>query len=1074
MRLPYSNDPPAAFELTFGFANVQSRAQQDKSSLRSYRTSLWLEPRAEPMNRLYLLGTFRLESAGALARLPRRKTEALVAFLALHPQPHSREQLAALLWGDSSDDAARASLRVELAALRKICGDDLLLADRETVQLNPHAALWVDALEFLAAAPHAQTARIENALDLYRGELLADFYDDWVLRCREQFRAHYLALLLHVTQFFRAQSEYARALEFAQRVLAADPANERAHQHIMFCHLASGDRRAALEQFANCQRALRDELGVAPSADTLALHEWIRQETVRSAAARLTNLPIPLTSFIGRQNETRALKELLTQARLTTLVGVGGSGKTRLAIQVATDLVDQFRDGVWWVALEALNDPARVPQAVATTLGVRQAPPQTLTDTLSEWLGARQLLLALDNCEHLTVSCAQLVGTLLRRCPHLRVLTTSREPLGVTGEIVWQAPPLTLPALTPPTLAHTSNVVGAFAQLAVQYEAVRLFVERATATRRDFQLNDANAPAVIEICRRLDGIPLAIELAAARVQAFTAPEIAARLDERFRWLTGGSRDALPRQQTLRALIDWSYDLLAADERAVFCRLAAFAGSWTWAAAEFVCNDENAAENEKTPSVSSDRAAARFEFDTLARLVSKSLVLSEAHGDVTRYRTLDTLREYARERLQETGQADAIHARHAQFFLAEAEKIEAQFNDTAQPGSLDQLVTIHDNLRAALEWSLERQPETALRLANALGEFWLVRGYWSEGAKWFARVLAQPALAPPTLARATALNRAGMLTLRLREWTTARAAFEAALEIFRALDDREQTANTLSNLGVLASERQDWAHAQARYQEALTLRRALGKPRLIAMTLNNLGVVAKNQGDYAAARAYYAEGLELHRAAGNKQGMMAAHGNLGTLALNQAAYETARQHIATSLALARELGAKFAIAMGTGNLARVALAQNHWAEARALAAQTHALFGDLHDNLNQAAACYDLGYAALREGDLPAAARAYAEGVALARAADAPAAILTGLKRLANLALAQNQPVRAVRWLACHSRACQEINVPVSAFENLFFENDLAQARAQLDDATFAAAWAEGQTQSLEEAINAAQ
>lgn len=883
---------------------------------------------------------------------------------------------------------------------------------------------------------------------------------------REHYRARYLDTLLHLTQHYRAHSEYARAIETAQRLLAHDPANERAHQHLMFCHLANGNRAAALAQFDACQRALRDELGVEPSSETTALDQWLKQEpSEKSAAARRTNLPIPLSSLVGRQNETRELKEILGRARLLTLTGVGGSGKTRLAIHVATDLIDQFPDGVWWVTLEALSDGARVPQTIATTLGVRESPTQALEDALAQHIGQRQLLLVLDNCEHLVEASARILAALLRQGHNLRVITTSREAFRLEGETMWCVPPLGLPPAAP----RAPNVVGELAQMAMQYEAVRLFVERASATRRDFQMTDVNAGAVIEICRRLDGIPLALELAAARVNLLTVEEIASRLNDRFRLLTDGNRATLPRQQTLRALIDWSFDLLAPNERALFCRLSVFAGGWTLASAEAVCCTQEAGGSAGT-APTADRFLPTGVLDLRARLVAKSLVLSEVRGDFTRYRMLDTIREYAHERLQESSRADDAHACHAQFFLNDAETIDAQLKDKAQAHLLDHLEIEQDNFLAALEWSLAQQPEAAMRLANALGDFWTIRGYWADRRAWFERVLDHPRLSAPTRERAIALNFAGALALRLRDWRAARADFEQSLEMARALGDRETIASAQSNLGVAASEQHSWAEGRARYEETLALRRELGKPRLIAMTLNNLGVVAKNQGDYASARAYYEEGLALHRQADNKQGMMASHGNLGTLALNEHAYDAARTHIAASLALARELGDQRAVAMGTGNLARVLFAQENWSDARGMLEQACALFRALNDRLNLAAACYDLGYAMLRQNDLATAAQFYREGIAASRALGASASILSGLQRFANLALAQNDPARAARLLASIRRASREINVPVSAFEHKFFENDLEHARAQLDDAAFTAAWRAGEAMSLEQAV----
>ncbi|MBI4758573.1 MAG: hypothetical protein HY783_06185 [Chloroflexi bacterium] len=536
--------------------------------------------------RLYLLGSFRIEREGQLIHLPTRKVESLLADLVLQPEKHSREKLAALFWGDVTDTQARCSLRKALTLLRKSLGDEILIADREAVQINPASPLWVDALEFKRISEESEIENLESAIELYRGDLLSDFYDDWILPEQEHFRTLYLDMLLRLTQEMRSRSEYERAIAFAHQVLASDAADERAHQHLMFCYLAIGNRSAALQQYEECERVLQEELGVKPMPETTALYQWIKQVPLqpRVHAALLTNLPIPLSSFIGREREMAEVKQLLRSAktRLLTFTGAGGCGKTRLAIQVAADLVDSFKEGVWWVELAGLMDATLLPQAVAKVLGVREVPNEPLSQVLASYLRGKQLLLVLDNCEHLVTACAQLAQVLLTASPGLKILITSREVLNITGEIAWRVPSLSLPDLRnlPPIPQLT------------QYEGVRLFVERAIAANPNFALIAQNAQAVAQVCIRLDGIPLAIELAVARVKYLSVQQIAARLDDRFNLLTVGSRTALPRHQTLRATLDWSYDLLTDAERVLFHRLSVFAGGFTLQAVEAVCADKD--------------------------------------------------------------------------------------------------------------------------------------------------------------------------------------------------------------------------------------------------------------------------------------------------------------------------------------------------------------------------------------------------------------------------------------------------------------------------------------------------
>jgi predicted ATPase/DNA-binding SARP family transcriptional activator len=596
--------------------------------------------------RLYLLGAFRLEIGKQPIRLPTRKVESLLAFLALSPQPHTREKLAALLWGDFTDEQARHSLRTALATLRKELRGDTLLADRETVQLNPDCPLWVDAREFEQTVSNNP----QSAVELYQGDLLTDFYDDWILQERERLRLLYIDTLLRLAQQARSHSEYARAIEFAQKVLAADPADEKAYQHIIFCHAVMGDRIGALKQYDECEKKLRDELGVEPSRETVALRDRIEQELTggKSREALFTNVPVPLTSFVGRQLEMAEVKRLLETTRLLTLTGAGGCGKTRLAIQIATDLAhaNRFKNGVWWVDLAALSNPALVPQTVANVFDLRESPQAPLIAILINYFRAKELLLVLDNCEHLIEACARLTETLLSACPQLRILMTSREALNIAGETTYRVPSLSLP--DPQRLSPLPALT--------QYEAVRLFIERAVAVQPAFSVTNANAPAVAQICQHLDGIPLAIELAAARIRALSPDQIAARLDDRFNLLTGGSRTALPRHQTLRAAMDWSYDLLSESERVLLQRLSVFAGGWTLEAAEAVCAEENASL-----------------LDVLTSLIDKSLVVVEEKDVEMRYRLLEMIRQYTHEKLHESGESQAVRDRHLEYFLSLAEE-----------------------------------------------------------------------------------------------------------------------------------------------------------------------------------------------------------------------------------------------------------------------------------------------------------------------------------------------------------------------------------------------------------------
>jgi predicted ATPase/class 3 adenylate cyclase len=446
---------------------------------------------------------------------------------------------------------------------------------------------------------------------------------------------------------------------------------------------------------------------------------------LRSLDALPNNLPRQLTSFVGREREMQEIKRLLGATSLLTLVGTGGAGKTRLSLQVAADVLETYRDGAWLVELAPLSDPTLVPQTVATALGVREQAGRPAMQTLQEYLRTRTLLLVLDNCEHLVAACTSLADGLLRACPNLKILATSREALGIAGETTWRVPSLSMPDPRQPGFGAAE-----LAAALPQYEAVRLFIDRAVAVSPGFAVTNRNAPAVAQICHRLDGIPLALELAAARVRVLSPEQIAARLDDRLRLLTGGSRTALPRQQTLRALVDWSYDLLSEQERTLLARLSVFAGGWTLEAAEAVCTGEGIEDFEI--------------LDLLTQLVDKSIVLAARHGGETRSRLLETLRQYGAEKLAASGDLEARQRAHADWFLQVAERVSNDWFRLEQASQTDRWTADQDNLRAALAWTLadvtDERIERGLRLAASLQGFWFIKARHSEARRWYERVL----------------------------------------------------------------------------------------------------------------------------------------------------------------------------------------------------------------------------------------------------------------------------------------------------------------------------------------------
>ena len=736
------------------------------------------------------------------------------------------------------------------------------------------------------------------------------------------------------------------------------------------------------------------------------------------------NLPIQLTSFIGREKETKELIGLLGRVRLLTLTGTGGAGKTRLSLHIAADVIDGFEHGAWFVDLAPVSDPALVPQTVMNGLDLREEARRAPVDVLADFLRAKELLLVLDNCEHLIQACAQLARHLLTQCPHLKVLATSREALAVPGENIYQVPALSFP--DPQRLPPLESLS--------QYDAVRLFIERATAVQPEFAVTNANAPAVAQICYRLDGIPLAIELAAVRIKLLAPEQIATRLDDRFRLLTGGGRTVLPRQQTLRATIEWSYSLLSASERILFQRLAVFVGGWTIEAAEQVCASDGDGDLGPLDVM-----------DVLARLVDKSLVTTETRDGETRYRMLETIREYAREKLQESGEAGGVQNRHLDFFLKLAEEAETKLEGSEQVRWLNRLEREHDNLRAALAWTRAStgKAELGLRLAGALGEFWASFGsYFHEGREQLSAVLSSNEASGRTTARAKALCEAGKLAYLQSDYPATRSLLEASLSIYRELAPagRLGLAYALIQLGDMMTAVGDYVTARSLMKEGLSIMRELKNVRGIAYALWQLGYCAARPGDYRQAAQYFEEALPLLRQLGNKDDTAVALTGLAEIALRQGDYEHAIMLEEESLGLRREIGIKWGIAVSLGNF----------------------------------------GWIALRRADLEQAMTMLEESLTLRREIGDRGGIAWCLEKFAEVALMQGQqessPPRSeeFRRAARLFGAAGALRAPIGSVIDLVdqpeYESQLAILRAQLDGATFEAEWEGGSAMTLEQAI----
>jgi predicted ATPase/DNA-binding SARP family transcriptional activator len=800
--------------------------------------------------RIRLLGGFEVTVADrpvAADAWRLRKAKTLVKLLAL-ARGHRlhRDVLVAVLWPDRDGASATNNLHQALyVARRTLAGTSEALCSLrdDVVLLSDGTTPWLDTDAFEAACRRAHQSRdpqdFRAAAELYRGDLLPeDRFEEWTEGPREALRERYLGLLMESAEVLSGQGEHAQVVDIAGAVTAADPFHEGAHRTLMAALAASGRRYEALAVFDRLRESLADEYAADPEPSTRRLYRDLLTHggAEPDAPVRVREGPRPeQTSFVGRRRELAEIGQAIGRTRLLTLTGPGGAGKTRLAYEVAARLADGYPDGVHVVELASLSRPELVPQTVASVLDLPLPETATAEVALARQLAERRLLVVLDNCEHLLDACARLAVALLRTCPDVVVLATSREPLRVGGEVTWRTPSLALPDLRRlPPLARLAEL-----------ESIRLFVERACDAAPSFVLDETTAPAVAEICVRLDGMPLALELAAARTSALAPAQIAARLDDALRVLGRGSRTAVTRQQTLHATLAWSHDLLEEDERVLFRRLAVFAGSMSLEAVEHVCGGDGLDI-----------------VDLLSRLVDKSLVQADQADGTVRYRLLETIRQFADQRLRDAGERAARVRAHRDWYLALAaehdpERAAGVVNDT--PQALD---AEHDNLRAALASGLADDPAEALQLAVSLWRFWLARGHFSEGSRWLEATLA--AAPERTPLRARALLAAAAMHVRRGDLTAhvPDLAVEA-IAIMREAGDDQALAQTLHLTGPLTwVEDGAWTRAVELVEEGRTLATRVGAAAVVASATHMLGVICLLRSGASEAGTYLSDTLAL--------------------------------------------------------------------------------------------------------------------------------------------------------------------------------------------------------------------
>jgi len=807
------------------------------------------------------------------------------------------------------------------------------------------------------------------------------------------------------------------------------------------------------------------------------------------------NLPLQLTSFIGREREIAEVKYLLSATRLLTLIGPGGTGKTRLSIQVASELLDQYPEGAWFVELAPISDPLLLPRTTAIAIGLRDEPHRPVIDMLCDYLRGKQLLLILDNCEHLVEACAQMADRLLHAGPQIHILASSREALGIAGETSYLVPSLELPDMQNlPTVEVLS-----------QCEAVRLFIERASAATQNFRMTDENASSIAQICHHLDGIPLAIELAAGKIRALSAGQIAQRLDDRFHLLTGGSRTAMPRHQTLQAAIEWSYHLLSHAEQTLFRRLSVFVNGWTLEAAETVCSDKDtAAKNTlNTEDI----------LELLTQLVNKSLVMTEERNSEVRYHMLETVRQFGSNKLVETSESESLREQHLEFFIQFAKITDQLSRRTETMDGLQRLDDEHDNLRSALQWALGKSSaEPALQLVGSLAAFWTIRCFWLEGARWLEKALKIPSVnleemtSSEKAARAKALYGDAMLIFNLGDFDRMKTSAETSLTMYEELDDRRGIAFARAWLGYALARRGDNKSAAPLLEKSLTEFRELKDPTgqyfVLYVQIRNFYEIGGAKKAYeialevirqaqisgsrfnfafaldALAEYYYTcgeldqavttqnEANELFKSLGYTENFM----RLGIIAFLRHNYDQAREYFMKTTRNLELLGDKHDQGIALFWLGKTYQDEGHLEQARSFLEKALAIHEGLGRTIGDTPTILStLGHVLAQQGNLEKAMLLAKESLSLVKELN------SWIRKAVTLILTawlftERSPQAATRLLAIAHTKHHTKEWPMFPPIKIYYEQYLAIARSQLDEQAFNAAWAEGEKMEINQAI----
>ncbi|MCW3099027.1 MAG: DNA-binding transcriptional activator of the family [Chthonomonadaceae bacterium] len=984
------------------------------------------------------------------SRFATQKTAALLAYLAFYSgKSHLRETLIEALWPETDPAVGRARLSTLLSYLRSLLeppgtpAGTVVQADRTSVRLNPER-LTTDVRQFEALlqkvgrsdALEEKITLLKQADALYQGDLLPGFYEEWVGREQALLREKYVDLLHALAHCLHLHGERREALPYLEKASALDPYREGLIRLQMRCYAAMSRPEAALEAYRLFQERLQEALDAPVSAATRALADRIRLQpdafdggeedqiplSVRaepetppqqppaelSSTTFSSNLPLPITRFVGRARELTRLQEWLQApaSRLMTLTGPGGTGKTRLALEAAAGAAQAYAGRVWFVDLTAISHPRMFPFVLIQALNLPASRQMDPFEQAIERLKEAPSLLILDNFEHLLWDEPEptkrekatenygvdMVRLLLERVPRLTCLLTSRQPLRLGSE-----QELAVPVLSVPSRHQTLESLSAC-------DSVSLYVDRARAVRPDFTLSAHNAETVAELCRRLEGIPLAIEMAAAWAKTVTPAKALERFGAHLDLLTSRRRDVTARHLSMHAAIEWSYDLLPTPLPEIFCRLSAFRCGWTLEDAEAVCGQSDL-------------------LDALTELSERSLICTEEQDDQMRFRFLEPIRAFAAEKLAESGEAEALRRRHFRHFLAVAEQGAKRLDGPEVQEWYQRFQAEQDNFRYALETA--ESGEARLRLATALWRYWYGTGRYVEARRWLERGLLECA-EDETMLRAQALTGIGAMASNQGDYETARGRLEEAQTLWRLTDDGAGLSGALNNLGVLEYRMGAFSAARILLEEALTLRRALKEMLSISATLNNLAVLACDMDDFEGAERYHAENLALKRAAEDRAGVALALGNMGHVAYRQAAYARARRLLEESLAEYRLLGTQPGIAFTQFNLGAVLYDQGELEHALQSYTESLRIFREIGEKRGIAYALGQLSGIVLQQGDCLQAEQYATEAEQLCRELEDRPGLVGIWARLAEVVAEQEHLAEAGKYIQQSLAAARDL------------------------------------------------